>query len=634
MTVEQAAANLKAMIRERYGSLASTLLREGPSSCCQSETSCCGSTPAGRNAFSEGIYAVDELDGVPLQAALAALGCANPLALSELREGEIVLDIGSGGGLDVILAARRVGPAGHAYGLDMTDQMLDLAWRNAVDADVGNVTFLKGEIEAMPIPGESIDVIISNCVINLSPDKDRALAEIYRVLRPGGRLAIADVVIRGGLPPESPVTVALRSDPVAWGSCLAGALSDEEYQKKLAAAGFVNVELEVVRTHRMAELFGASPPAWVRELPQADVEAVMSRFTSTMVRARKPADAQTHFIHEAYEQVATTGASMLCCSPREVYGPDDLASLPEQVLRLSSGCGAPVTDAALECGATVIDVGSGAGADCFLAAQLVGPTGRVTGVDPSPTMRAIATRHAEELKLDWVSFVEGVADRMPIPDASADVVISNCVLSLASDPVNVWREIVRVLRPGGRFMVSDVIGGDKPATLESKTRCETGITWAEYRQVLADAGFTGVEPLRVREVTFRDGHVARSVTLRGRAGMPAYHSLQIFAPARHRAVAEQMIALCGHAGSLRDARLALRVVDLADPQGQSVLRLVLEKDLPDWDGETWPALAVVGEGRLLAIWHPVDGEVPLLEGLVERVLSQLLMANVKVGSAV
>jgi arsenite methyltransferase len=289
MSNEPIGIDLKAMIRHRYGAHAQAILNESPTRCCESQMSCCGSMPNGVNAFSEGLYAIDELDGVPLQAALGTLGCANPIALSELNAGEVVLDIGSGAGLDVILSARRVGPSGHAYGLDMTGEMLELAWRHALDAGMGNVTFLKGEIEAIPIPDESIDVAISNCVINLSTDKDRAFAEIYRVLRPGGRVAIADVVVKGGLPEDSPVTSALRRDPVAWGSCLAGALSDAEYNEKLVVAGFVNVGLEVVRTHQTEELFGPCLPLWTQELSRAELDAVMSRFTSTLVRAQKPA---------------------------------------------------------------------------------------------------------------------------------------------------------------------------------------------------------------------------------------------------------------------------------------------------------------------------------------------------------
>lgn len=628
--------DIKEMIRERYGARAQAILSDSQTGCCNSETSCCGSTPAGVNAFSEGLYAVDELDGVPLKAALATLGCANPIALAEFKTGETVLDLGSGGGLDVILSARRVGPAGHAYGIDMTDEMLELAWRQALDAGVGNVTFIKGENEALPIPDQSIDVVISNCVVNLSPDKDRVLSEIHRVLRPGGRVAIADVVIRGNLP-NSPVTDALRGDPVAWGSCLAGALSDTEYQSKLDATGFEDIELEVVRTHTTEELLGPSFPAWSHEFPRADLDDVMSRFTSTFIRAVKPEStdnnngvhvvpnvAESQRIQQVYEQCATAGASDLCCCPTKVYTPEELARLPEEVLRLSSSCGTPVTAAEIERGATVVDIGSGAGTDCFLAAEVVGPTGRVIGVDPSPTMREIANRHRDELKLDWVNFAEGTAEQLPVADAAADVVISNCVLSLTSDPVKVWREIARALRPGGRFVVSDVIGGVRPATLESKTRCETGLTWSEYRRTLLNAQFTGVEPLSVREVSFRDGHKARSVTLQGQAGMPHGRTVQLFTVGERRQSAEYIAELFTSAAHARGASLLVRIMDLSDPSARSLLRLFLTEDLTSWNSETWPSLAIVGEGRLIATSNASEDEELFAEPLVALAVESLL----------
>jgi ubiquinone/menaquinone biosynthesis C-methylase UbiE len=637
--------DIKMIIRERYGARAKAILTDKQAACCGPETNCCGSTPTGANNFSAGIYAVDELDGLPLKAALATLGCANPIALAELKEGETVLDIGSGAGLDVILSARRVGPTGHAYGIDMTDEMLELAWHHALDAGVGNVTFIKGEGEALPIPDESVDVVISNCVINLSPDKDRVLSEIKRVLRPGGRLAVADVVTRGNLPEDSPVTNVLRRDPIAWGSCLAGALSDVEYQSKLEAVGFENIGLELIRTHNAEELLGSPLPVWSREFPRADLDDVMSRFTSTFIRAQKPGtpnedvsieDSTTsipdesqsfvsHRIQEVYEQCASNGESDLCCCPSKIYTPEELARLPEDVLRLSSSCGTPVSSAGIERGATVVDIGSGAGADCFLAAEIVGPAGRVIGVDPSPTMREIANQHRDELKLDWVNFCEGTAERLPIPDASADVVISNCVLSLASDPVMVWSEIARVLRPGGRFVVSDVIGGVRPATLNSKARCETGLTWPEYRRTVTNVQFTGVELLRVHDICFRDGHQAQSITVQGQARMPQGRTVQLFTSDQHLASAEYIAELFANVGHQRGAQILVRIRDLSDQETQALLSLVLEEDLMGWDRETWPSLAIVGEGRLLASWYANDGEDPLAEPLVELSMQNLLI---------
>ncbi|HEY0602197.1 MAG TPA: arsenite methyltransferase, partial [Herpetosiphonaceae bacterium] len=193
-------------VRARYGSIAADVLQGKPSSCCGD--GCCGSTSD--NTISVGLYETAELDGVPLKATLASLGCGNPTALAELHPGEVVLDLGSGGGIDVLLSARRVGPAGFAYGLDMTDEMLDLARRNVAESGVENVEFLKGDIAAIPLPDNSVDVIISNCVINLAADKAPVLREAFRVLKPGGRFAVSDIVIHGGLPADLVDSAELR----------------------------------------------------------------------------------------------------------------------------------------------------------------------------------------------------------------------------------------------------------------------------------------------------------------------------------------------------------------------------------------------------------------------------------------
>lgn len=279
------AGGLKASIQSRYGGRARLISGETPSTgCCSSDTSCCGDTAGGVNAFSQGIYGVEDMHGVELQAELVSLGCGNPLALCELREGETVLDLGSGGGLDVLVSARRVGPTGWAYGVDMTDEMLTLAWKNAVDADIGNVTFLKGDIEHIPAPDASVDVVISNCVINLALDKAAVLAEIGRVLRPGGRLAIADVVIEGGID-DLPFADDLRRDQHAWGSCVAGALSDREFRDVLRDVGFTDVDIQVTRRHTAEELFARGVPDWAQTVPRAQFDAGMARFTSSFVRA-------------------------------------------------------------------------------------------------------------------------------------------------------------------------------------------------------------------------------------------------------------------------------------------------------------------------------------------------------------
>ena len=226
---------LREQVRERYAEAARAVTHEG--------SLCCGDD--GSADFGESLYTADQRGELPDAAALASLGCGNPTAVSELREGEVVLDLGSGGGIDVILSAKRVGPTGVAYGLDMTDEMLELAQRNAREAGIANVHFLKGEIEQIPLPAESVDVVISNCVINLSTDKPAVLTEMARVLRPGGRLGISDIVAEDQLSP------AERAERGSWCGCVAGALSRDEYVAGLDAAGFEAVSVEF--THEVAE---------------------------------------------------------------------------------------------------------------------------------------------------------------------------------------------------------------------------------------------------------------------------------------------------------------------------------------------------------------------------------------------
>lgn len=216
---------------------------------------------------------------------MASLGCGNPTALAELKAGETVLDLGSGGGIDVLLSARRVGPSGMAYGLDMTDEMLALAEENKGKAGVSNVEFLKGEIESIPLPDNTVDVIISNCVINLSADKDRVLSEAFRVLKPGGRLAVSDVVTRGEMLPE------IRNSVLLWVGCVAGAVEEDEYRAKLASAGFESIEIEPTRIYRVEDAF-----SFLRDR-NIDVEAVApqmdGKFMSAFIRARKPISARS-----------------------------------------------------------------------------------------------------------------------------------------------------------------------------------------------------------------------------------------------------------------------------------------------------------------------------------------------------
>jgi SAM-dependent methyltransferase len=268
--------DIKDIVKEKYAKAALRVTTAGGTSCCGSASSRSTCDP-----ITSGLYTDSETATLPAEAAAASLGCGNPTALAELKAGETVLDLGSGGGIDVLLSARRVGPSGKAYGLDMTDEMLALARENQRKAGVANVEFLKGDIEQIPLPDSSVDVIISNCVINLSADKDRVFAEAFRVLRPGGRLAVSDVVVRGEVP------VDIRRSVELWIGCVAGALEEREYRDKLAKAGFEGIDLEATRVYRAEDardfLAGAG----------LDVDAIAplvnDKFMSAFIRARKPA---------------------------------------------------------------------------------------------------------------------------------------------------------------------------------------------------------------------------------------------------------------------------------------------------------------------------------------------------------
>jgi len=279
-------------VRERYADAAQRV-RAGDGACCSDD--CCSGA---HDPVTSNLYDATQTEGLPEDAVLASLGCGNPTALIDLREGQTVLDLGSGGGIDVLLSARRVGPTGFVYGVDMTDEMLALAMENKARAGVTNVAFLKGRIEAIPLPANSVDVVISNCVINLAADKARVLRDAFRVLTPGGRFAVSDVVADG------PVLPGLRSNMEAWVGCLAGALEIEEYTALLTAAGFADVSVEITRRYTVAEAgldIGTLPAGW----QEGD-----GKLASAFVRATKPLAAATR-----PQPVPVAAPERSCCGP-------------------------------------------------------------------------------------------------------------------------------------------------------------------------------------------------------------------------------------------------------------------------------------------------------------------------------
>ena len=313
--------DVKDVVREKYAQ-AARRVRAG------SANGCCGSRAAsegGADPITADLYDATDASTLPDTALAASLGCGNPTALAELKPGETVLDLGSGGGIDVLLSARRVGPTGVAYGLDMTDEMLALAQENRRKSGLANVHFLKGEIENIPLPANSVDVIISNCVINLSGDKDRVLREAFRVLRPGGRFAVSDVVVRGEVPP------VVRKSIELWTGCIAGALSDAEYTRKLQAAGFTGIDIEVTREYCADDardflaVEGVDAAAIAKE--------VDGKFVSAFVRATKPAEAIAPSPGASATDERTTG----CCAS---------ATPSPSVKTATACCGTRATDSA------------------------------------------------------------------------------------------------------------------------------------------------------------------------------------------------------------------------------------------------------------------------------------------------
>jgi SAM-dependent methyltransferase len=297
-------------VREKYGAAARRVLDAASSGatsgeaagCCGPVNSCCGGAAFNGSVdpITSNLYVNGETDALPSAAVLASLGCGNPTALAQLEPGQVVLDLGSGGGIDVLLSARRVGSTGKAYGLDMTDDMLALARRNAEEAGVANVEFLKGEIEAIPLPDASVDVVISNCVINLSADKRRVLAEAFRVLKPGGRFAVSDVVVRGEVPD------AVRRSMELWVGCVAGALEESEFARLLAEVGFVDAAIEPTRVYRSEDARAFLTEAGLDV--DASVAQIDGKFMAAFVRATRPAA-------PSFRVLATAPEGASCCGP-------------------------------------------------------------------------------------------------------------------------------------------------------------------------------------------------------------------------------------------------------------------------------------------------------------------------------
>ncbi len=312
MTTMNSDSDVKEVVRQRYGEAAKRVTEGAGGGGCGPVSSCCGAAPAsigGSDPITANLYDAVQADAVPDTALLASLGCGNPTALAELQPGETVLDLGSGGGIDVLLSAKRVGPTGVVYGLDMTDEMLALAQENKRKSGLANVHFLKGEIEHIPLPANSVDVVISNCVINLAADKDRVLAEAFRVLKPGGRFAVSDVVVRGEVP------AAMRRNMELWIGCVAGALSDRDYLDKLARAGFADAGIEITRTYGVDDTreFLAAQSADLQQL----AEQVDGKFASGFIRATKPAGAPATSAAAAKNAASTTSS---CCGPSTCCG--------------------------------------------------------------------------------------------------------------------------------------------------------------------------------------------------------------------------------------------------------------------------------------------------------------------------
>jgi len=485
MSSEPRQDQIREAVRERYASAAKQVLRQKRSACCSEESASCGCDDGAIGATN---YDPTLLKDLPEAASLASLGCGNPTLLAELKEGETVLDLGSGGGIDVLLSARRVGPAGKAYGLDMTDEMLELARANAVKAGATNVEFLKGNIEAIPLPDSSVDVIISNCVINLSPDKDRVLAEAYRVLRPAGRFAVADIVTQGG-----PLPVAVRQMMSLWAACIAGALSEDEYRAKLAGAGFGNIALEVLKIYTLADV----PEEMSRRVPRGISLPAGARIVSAFIRATKAGQAhpvgfsRTLSIGRdgAATQVKLAGAGHRGDAVKSYF--KEVASEWDEMRRsyfTEDVRESAIAKAALKPDSVVADVGTGTG---FMLAGLCPMVAKAYGFDSSPEMLEVARKNLGSAENAELFVSEGHS--LPLPDGTLDATFANMYLHHAPDPAAAIAEMARVLKPGGRLVITDMDSHDHGWMRAEMADVWMGFDRAEVEEWFRTAGLVDVE---------------------------------------------------------------------------------------------------------------------------------------------
>ncbi len=493
MSTSSNADEIREAVRERYAGAA----REAQD---QQRASCgCDSGP---NISESQLYELSQVQGLPDGAVLASLGCGNPTLLAQLNEGETVLDLGSGGGIDVLLSAKRVGPAGKAYGLDMTDEMLELARSNARQAGAANVEFLKGEIESIPLPDASVDVIISNCVINLSADKDAVLKEAFRVLKPGGRFAVADIVVQGGPLPE-----AIRKVMALWAGCVAGALAEDEYRSKLASAGFEDIEMETLTVYSVDDVpeevsccvpDGLSLPegtnvisAFVRAVKPGTEDRPAPRRTASIIRKDAPTTVKVS-ASACCSGSGSSGSSGSSCCGSTVKGYfKDVASkwdsmregyFTEEVRE------AAIARANLTPDSVIADVGTGTG---FMLACVAPLVGKAYGFDNSPEMLEMARKNLGSAANVELRVSEG--ESLPLPDGTADAVLANMYLHHATTPAQAIAEMARVLKSGGRLVITDLDRHNHYWMAEEMADIWLGFERSQVEEWCTEAGLADVK---------------------------------------------------------------------------------------------------------------------------------------------